>query len=292
MTHPNHIDLNNYRFKDFGFYIYKFTDLIKGKIYYGQTNCVKQRFSQYKSAIKNNFNECYITRGLIKRGLDNFKFEIIAQCKTQEALDETEIYLINRDNCLDPLVGYNVMPGGKTIHTELTRIKISEGLQNFYANNISKRKGIPLTEEHKRNVSIGSMGKKGTNLGKEFSDEHKLKMSLAQKGRVYPSRQKFPEDIQKEICRLYIEENQSSTKLGKKYNCRNGAILNVLKRNNVTIRFFYGSQNFTVKKILSLEEKNKACEMYKNKISLLNIGKFYHVDKGKVKTALLEMGVL
>jgi len=48
------------------------------------------------------------------------------------------------------------------------------------------RLGKPLTEEHRKNISIASIGKKGTNTGKHFSEEHKRKISESQKGKIIP----------------------------------------------------------------------------------------------------------
>lgn len=54
---------------------------------------------------------------------------------------------------------------------------VSKGLRTSYAlAPMKKRKGVPMTDEHKKRVSDGSKGK-------IFSDEHKLSLSLAAKQR-------------------------------------------------------------------------------------------------------------
>jgi hypothetical protein len=60
------------------------------------------------------------------------------------------------------------------IHTELTKLKMSVS-----------RKGKKLSSTHKENISLGSIGKAGTNVGKTFSQAHKDKISTAHLGKSF-----------------------------------------------------------------------------------------------------------
>ena len=64
-------------------------------------------------------------------------------------------------------------------------------------------------------MSQSSMGKPGTNTGKKFSDEWRIKISKSQIGKERKHKIKFSEEIEKEICRLYIQESKSTYFIAK-----------------------------------------------------------------------------
>jgi len=52
------------------------------------------------------------------------------------------------------------------------------------------KKGKPISEEHKRNISLATKGEKSHRTGKKASDETRRKQSLAKKGKIPPSAKK------------------------------------------------------------------------------------------------------
>lgn len=94
--------------------IYKYTNLINGKVYIGQAIDINQRKREHRcnaSKAKKGFE-----KALQKYGEDNFSFEIIEECNKNE-LDKKEIYWISyyHSYIKDPLCnGYNLTPGGKS----------------------------------------------------------------------------------------------------------------------------------------------------------------------------------
>ena len=82
-------------------YVYKTTDLLKNKIYIGQ----------HKGHI---FDNTYYGSGswfravLQKYGKDNFKCEMLESCETLDALNEREIYWIEKYQSRNPQIGYNL----------------------------------------------------------------------------------------------------------------------------------------------------------------------------------------
>jgi hypothetical protein len=121
---------------------------------------------------------------MAKYGVDNFVFEIIVSCRTQEDADFIEIVLINQYNSRDKNKGYNLSPGGDIAwnrglpqeeqpmygrhHSQASIDKIS-----------SAQKGIarrPRTEEEKNKTSA-------TMTGHKVSEETKEKISRTQKGK-------------------------------------------------------------------------------------------------------------
>lgn len=171
--------------------IYKVTNLINNKIYIGQTTrSLKKRWNchQYKSTSALYF-------AIKKYGRDNFKIEEIERVNTLDELNKREEYYINLYNCYKP-IGYNVACGGKNFNrTPEIRKKISEGLKGRTISKETREKisktltgrklPIEVIEKLKRRVPYMT--------GKKHSDEVKLKMSLAKKGKPHPH--------SKETCR-------------------------------------------------------------------------------------------
>ena len=83
--------------------IYKITNLKNGKIYIGQSIHIERRWQEHCRESAHSV----ISDAIKKEGKDNFKFEVIKECKQSE-LDELEQYYIHYYNCTLPY-GYNVM---------------------------------------------------------------------------------------------------------------------------------------------------------------------------------------
>ena len=82
--------------------IYKITNTINNKVYIGQSIDIGRRWVQHKNSsldypLYNDFRSF---------GLNNFKFEIICECKRLE-LDELELKYINQYNSFNSKYGYN-----------------------------------------------------------------------------------------------------------------------------------------------------------------------------------------
>ena len=95
--------------------IYKFTNLINGKIYIGQSRNIERRYKDHLNRAKNNFasNNEYNTlihKAIRKYGIKNFSFEILEECSIEE-LNNKEEYWINYYNSFSEK-GYNLNSGG------------------------------------------------------------------------------------------------------------------------------------------------------------------------------------
>lgn len=92
--------------------IYKITNTINGKSYIGQSTNIHRRW-QSEIADSNNVNshsyDYPLMRAFRKYGVDNFEFEIIEECKTEE-LNQREIYWIDYFDTF--FYGYNQTLGG------------------------------------------------------------------------------------------------------------------------------------------------------------------------------------
>ena len=137
--------------------IYKTTNLINGKIYVGQDS-------------KNNFEYLgsgnLIRRSVKKYGKENFKKEILCECKTKEELNEREIYWIKKLKSQNKNIGYNITDGGNQISTvKSVKEKISQtlkGKKNSELSNFKRSKTLKeFYQKHpKRKEEISQRNKK------------------------------------------------------------------------------------------------------------------------------------
>lgn len=181
------------------YFIYLLTNKINEKIYVGQSKDVNQRWRHHKASVKNNRPTQIVHHAMIKYGLDNFVFEVIAGCKTQEDINWAEEYFINYYDSINN--GYNLTNGGcvapKTEEwkrkvseklmghevTQETRDKVSKGNTGKIRSDEFKKdvgdfwRGKERTKEHRENLSKSLTGNK-------LSEETKQKISISGKGRV------------------------------------------------------------------------------------------------------------
>lgn len=94
-------------------YLYRITNLVNNKIYIGQAKDYNQRWRQHKQEAKREIPRMIVNVAMKKYGLDNFIFEIIATCKTQEDANQTETLLVSQyESHISTGKGYNVSNGG------------------------------------------------------------------------------------------------------------------------------------------------------------------------------------
>lgn len=146
--------------------VYKHTNLINNKVYIGQTSYVnpEKRWGKYGQ----KYSTCtFFYSAILKYGWDNFSHEILETNLTAEEANEKEKYYINLYKSNQEDFGYNLTSGGEQgkVLSVLSRQKMS----------IAK-KGKPLTEEHRRNISKAFRGKNHPNYGKHLSETTKKKI--------------------------------------------------------------------------------------------------------------------
>lgn len=218
-------------------FIYQIRNNINNKIYIGQTNNPAWRWQQYK--YKSN-NVSAIIRAINKYGYDNFTFKVISFIDGRDNGNDLEEFFINHFDARNKQIGYNIAQGGGVGEMSNTlKELISYGLIRYYKNNVSKRKGKPLSDEHKRKISEASIGKPGTNKGKKFSEEHRNKISKALTGKkiLVPRKKTFGVDpINKKITntqsieiRDLYKNGLTLNQLAEKYNVSTGTIYSILK---------------------------------------------------------------
>jgi group I intron endonuclease len=107
--------------------IYKITSITNGKIYIGCASNVRTRINGHLYNLRREkHNNIYLQRAWTKYGEKNFVFEIIEKCDIND-LHVREHYWVNKFNCLNKLIGYNLKPtdpNGCSLHSEETKEKL------------------------------------------------------------------------------------------------------------------------------------------------------------------------
>lgn len=159
------------------FSIYKITNKITNKVYIGQSMDAESRWKSHKDHARDNPVQL-IHLSIIKHGIDNFEFEEIASCIGQEATDEAEIFIIAQENSFVPN-GYNVTRGGGGCSRTYTEEQKQYMKDNWHAWHTpeslrkfsNSMRGRKLSEEHKIKISEANKGKQNC-LGLKQSPEH------------------------------------------------------------------------------------------------------------------------
>ena len=172
------------------YYIYQITNQINGKIYIGQhtTTDLNDGYMGSGKALKSAF---------IKYGVNAFTKEILLFCPNQDGLNimeaayVTPTFIERKDN-------YNLREGGNVgTFSESTRLKMSisqtgkilssetrRKMSSYRLGRPCNNKGYKHSEETKRKASDFHKGNKYC-LGKNHSEETRLKMSLVRKGKTH-----------------------------------------------------------------------------------------------------------
>jgi group I intron endonuclease len=154
----------------------------------------------------------YFTGGLIpkkiarKYGKDIFEKIILEDnILDDETLSFKEMMFIEKYDTFNN--GYNLTKGGdggnswmskktETEKTEITKLKREKNLgRKFSIETLEKmskaKKGIPLTEDHKKNISKSQSGANHPWHGRKHTEESKLKISESRKGIKNPDHSDF-----------------------------------------------------------------------------------------------------
>lgn len=156
-----------YLIDDSKFYIYKITSP-SGKVYIGQTTSPKRRFKCYKNL--HCKGQLFLYNSFVKHGIVNHKFEILESYDNNiniDVLNDREVFYIKhyKNEGCDLL---NLDEGGRNSRkSEETKKKLSEIRIGKYKGELNPMYGKSHTEEAKLKVSIANKGKKLTKENKE-----------------------------------------------------------------------------------------------------------------------------
>lgn len=136
--------------------IYKTTNLINGKIYIGQD---KNNNPRYYGSGK------ILNLSIKKYGKENFKKEILEECKSEDHLNEREIYWISNYNSTDRKIGYNISDGSKEGDRKIGQEIFKNGIYDYWVDKYGKEEADKRRESKIEKLKI--IGKKGTTLTKK-----------------------------------------------------------------------------------------------------------------------------
>lgn len=162
--------------------IYKITNKINNKIYIGQSKNIEQRWKEHVRHSKDKYsrNKPYIHSAINKYGKDNFKFEVLEECKFEE-LDEREKYYIAEYKSNVKGIGYNSTPGGDARYNIVLRgvdnpVSVFSEDEVFYIRDLYADKNTTLSEAYNlfcsryKNISINTF--KCVWYGRSYKEIH------------------------------------------------------------------------------------------------------------------------
>lgn len=179
--------------------IYRIYSIATGESYYGSSKNLRRRFIEHKFTWRNNKGNHKIRSLLKLYGIDNFKCEILEYCNPEEFEQKEKDYISNDEKRLNVWInpfsskGCNLgdfVKGKKfhgTKHSEETKKKFSEKINEYYSNHDGYWKGKSIPEETRKKVSDGlkkyysQFGHPA--CGRKLSDETKQKISETLKKR-------------------------------------------------------------------------------------------------------------
>lgn len=179
--------------------VYEIKNIINGKRYIGSTKDIDKRFKQHKVNLNNGSHLCLpLQRSWNKYGSDNFEFNTLVTCETEE--DSRVIEQEYLDKEFDEL--YNLSKtsaGGDNIsyHPNRSEIvkKIRNGVVQRYAN-MSKEEKI---EKH------GKFGSTNGMFGRHHTEETIKKLSDINKGNTHALGYKWTDEQKAKLSKVASE---------------------------------------------------------------------------------------
>jgi group I intron endonuclease len=140
--------------------IYIISNIINNKVYVGSAVNIDKRTSQHFSNLKHNRHDnIHLQRSWNKHGKEAFKFEIIFYCLKEDLIENEQLVIDSYREVIGWKNMYNIAPiaGSQLgmIHSQATKDKMSKA----------------------------NGGHPGYWLGKKFTLETRMKMSISRKGR-------------------------------------------------------------------------------------------------------------
>ncbi len=182
--------------------LYKITNKINNKVYIGITKrTLSQRFNTHVYDAKNYTHK--LANSIKKYGRDNFKIELLEEIESKEDAYQKEIEFIKKFNTIEDGLNTHVGGlGGNTGNYDLVSIKLRGKNNPMFGKKHSEKTRRLLSEKGKAWRKTED-GKKRTELDRKFfsennpgtsqSDETKLKISNAKKGKPCLKTRKYYE---------------------------------------------------------------------------------------------------
>ena len=188
--------------------VYKYTNLINGKIYIGQTYQTLEQRAEKGQGYKGS---TYFYNAIQKYGWSNFKAEILQDNLTSEEADLYEEYYIKLLDSTNPQIGYNLRSGGiKSTASEHTRKIISQNAKERYKDKTKNPMyGKKHSPESLKKMSESKKGNKNPMYGRSPSEEERKRISELYKKTPEKFRREFSKEEREKISeRMKIQSQQ------------------------------------------------------------------------------------
>lgn len=144
-------------------FIYRTTNLVNGKMYVGLCTS-KSRFKNYLGS------GILLKQAIEKYGADNFKREILEECKDEKSLREAEVWWIKKFNAVESDKFYNLHEGGRGGFIPKKKNTMSAPIKKYWSNLTAEERS-----ERNRKCRWDKSGKNNPMAGRSVVTEKNLK---------------------------------------------------------------------------------------------------------------------
>jgi group I intron endonuclease len=187
--------------------VYKISNTLSGRYYIGYSTNIDRRFCVHRNKLKKKYHDnIFLQRSYNLDGEDNFKYDIIHVCDTEEEAKAIELHYLTDLNIRDKLYNLNYNNSGGDLMTHHPdKEKIREKIVKSNAETISK-----MTSEE-RKEKYGKYGEKNGMYGKTHTYEVRKKLSELHKGNTYCKGKKTSDETKAKLSNIrknkYIGED-------------------------------------------------------------------------------------
>ena len=235
------------------YYIYKATNKINGKSYVGQTCDFHSRVWQHQRCYEKE--DCDFHRAIKEFGFDNFSWEIIETCESEDRACELEKYYIEKFNTYRD--GYNMTKGGKGAPYHNARAVVLLTLDGQYIKRYDSAMDAEIDGFHNADVLLNCKGKRRQTKGYMFMFEDEYESNGA-KAYIKPKPNGMRSIIQCDMEGNFIQKFKSLQEAaritGTNRTTISGVLSNTYKSANGYI--FVYEEDFPIKD-LSIYKKRK-----------------------------------
>ena len=235
------------------YYIYKATNKINGKSYVGQTCDFHSRVWQHQRCYEKE--DCDFHRAIKEFGFDNFSWEIIETCESEDRACELEKYYIEKFNTYRD--GYNMTKGGKGAPYHNARAVVLLTLDGQYIKRYDSAMDAEIDGFHNADVLLNCKGKRRQTKGYMFMFEDEYESNGAKayrKPKPNGMRSVIQCDMEGNFIQKFKSLQEAARITGTNRTTISGVLSNTYKSANGYI--FVYEEDFPIKD-LSIYKKRK-----------------------------------
>lgn len=186
------------------YYLYRITNLVNNKIYFGKTDNIKKRWNSHKTAARTQDPKdyTYLHRAMNKHGFDNFIIEKIEEFGNEIDALNAEIFYIDKHQTMNRNIGYNLSKGGDGISgfkfSAEQKKKMSEARKGKRIGNDNPFYGKTHTQEVRELISRMASQRTG-NKNPFYGKKHTEASISLQRINHYNKKKIFTEEMIEEI---------------------------------------------------------------------------------------------